>query len=313
VARTSRGRQGRTSARFLGEFERLEGRQLLSSGDSLGLPLIFLDIPGSASTSVVSATVKRLDIKASVSSVSNTTAATDVLAKPLITEVSLLVNNNGTLNGGVAGDDLRIYQDNDLSGGFSAGDTILCTGEVRNDGSFSVAGVTLEAVFALNSGTPWASDPLHFAGPGGQPLDAGLHVDLSGPVATPLDFNAGFSGYQPKGLIGSLPRPVPQLPPATICGRVFKRLQRQRVLRRQAGLRYPRRHRNAARRHRRRHPNRHDRRQGLLHLQHPDRGWADSDLHDRRGAVVAAARQFPGWQGQRRHGERKKARPASAD
>lgn len=177
---------------------------MFSLGDILDLPGLFLDIPGTASATNAGPGVKRLDIKATGDFVFDANGNQESLNPPAIAEISILVNNNGTLAGGVAGDDLRVYQDNNNSGTFNAGDTLLLAGEVQPQ-FFNVAGVTIEAVFEVNSAGLWANDSDYFKTQSGR-RDAGIHLDLTGPNGQPLNFNQEFAGYQPKGLLGSLTR-----------------------------------------------------------------------------------------------------------
>ena len=186
----------------VGFVEALERRLLFSVGDDLGPTYLFLDVPGTASAAPVSPGVQRLDIKATGAEVIDALGGDNPLSPPAIAEISILVNSDGTLNGGVAGDDLNVYLDNDNSGDFSFGDTTLMTGEVSSQ-RFSVSGVTVEAVFQLNNSGAWATDPNYFQGSGGQPVYAGISIDLLG-NNVPLDFTQSFSDYAPKGALGSL-------------------------------------------------------------------------------------------------------------
>src|SRR2546421_7301315 len=145
--RNTRVRRYRGGRRSGSALESLENRRMLSLADDVKLPLLFLDVPGSASTTTVSPGVERLDIKTTGSVVDDTGGtAHPAAAAPIIARISVLVNADGTLNGGVAGDDLKVFSDNDNSGDFSAGDTTLLSGEVRTTaGSFKVSGFTIEA------------------------------------------------------------------------------------------------------------------------------------------------------------------------
>src|SRR5688572_14652999 len=187
-------------------LEKLEGRRMLSVGDEIVLPLVFLDIPGSASTTPVAVGVKELHITATGAN-GVTTGGVDVpFVPPVLMEIFVNVNDDGTLNSSVAGDDLRVFNDNDTNGTFSLGDTLLLSGEVT---LFNTSGITVEFKFDINPGTPWASDPAFFGRPGG-PADAGVQLDLSDPLAgpgplPPLDFATGFTDFSPKGVLGALP------------------------------------------------------------------------------------------------------------
>ena len=218
----SNGGSGNSGARAGKRFyaEPLERRRYLSIGDDIGLPLLNLDIPGNASTTVASPTTKQLDIKATG------TTGFDRLGVPFsfpatapaIVEIHLIVNNDGTLNNTVPGDDLIIYQDNDNSGGLSAGDTTLLTGEIF---SFLSTNITTEFHFDTNENSGLWSTSTSFFGTGTpNSLDVGIQLDLSGPVI-PLDYATGFSGYLPKGVLGSLPHQI-NLPPGQLSGFAYE-------------------------------------------------------------------------------------------
>jgi hypothetical protein len=215
-----RQKRGRGVACQASKFETLEGRQLFSVGDLLQLPALFLDIPGTASATSVSPGVKRLDIRATGPSVIDTAGVQSTLTPPAIAEISVLVNDDGSLNSGVTGDDLHVYRDNDNNGSFSAGDLMLISGEIKANGTgFKVAGVTAEFIFALNNTGAWASDPLYFKGLSG-PLDAGVQLDLTGPGGAPISFATEFFDYQPKGVLGAVPPPTIDSW-SSLAGRVF--------------------------------------------------------------------------------------------
>jgi hypothetical protein len=202
-------------------LESLEGRRFLSVGDLIELPMLAIDIPGTASaTNTLTPGVKRLDIKATSPVAINTAGASSNLTPPAIVEIAILVNSDGTLNAGVATQDLLVYQDLNTSGNYNAGDTLLLSGEVKTTGTgFKVAGVTTEFIFATTGGT-WTTDTLFFMKDGGGSKDAGVQLDLTGPGGIPISFASEFSGYQPKGVLGSIP---PIIPPGTasISGLVY--------------------------------------------------------------------------------------------
>src|SRR4051812_3867984 len=107
---TRRGKFCRAPARPV-QAEALESRTLMSLGDVLNLPLVFDDIPGSASTTVVSPTVKRLDITTTSTVYVDRAGVThntnlDVPPSPIVTQISVLVKNDGTFFSGAPGDDL---------------------------------------------------------------------------------------------------------------------------------------------------------------------------------------------------------------
>jgi hypothetical protein len=134
--------------------------------------------------------------------VTDRNVVTTFLNPPAIAEISILVNDDGTLNGGVAGHDLLVYRDNDFSGTFTGGDTTLITGEVT---FFSSAGVTVEFKFDTTGGD-WASDFSYLLNPNGSVAPVGIQLDLLGPPdpTQNIDFSVPFSGYQPKGILGAV-------------------------------------------------------------------------------------------------------------
>ena len=192
-------------------LEGLEQRRLLSVGDDLGLPFLFLDdLPGSASAVDVGGGVKQLDISVTANYVIDQSGGEGPLSPEAILEISLLVNSDGTLNGGVVDSDMRLYRDNDDSNTFTAGDDVLLTGEIRPTNSFFVLGETLEFIFDVDAVGEWATDPLYFLSGSGV-LDVGVQLSLSGGA---IDFVNGFTDLSPKGVMGSLPNE--QGPPAVV-------------------------------------------------------------------------------------------------
>src|SRR5438876_881132 len=102
-------------------------------------------------------------------------------------------DRNGDRNGGSNG--------GSGNSGARAGNTTLLTREIF---SFLSTNITTEFHFDTNENSGLWSTSTSFFGTGTpNSLDVGIQLDLSGPVI-PLDYATGFSGYLPKGVLGSL-------------------------------------------------------------------------------------------------------------
>ncbi|HEX4796237.1 MAG TPA: SdrD B-like domain-containing protein, partial [Humisphaera sp.] len=197
--------------------ESLEVRQLFSG--LLNLPLLpsppspSLGIDGGTGSAVgpVGGT-KEVTVNSPNNFTANLGGSPTLILPPFLVQIDVQVDSGGNLVGGNphGGADLLVYQDANGNAVFDAGDTLLLQGNVAN---FGAGGLREEFVF-----TPTAGSLLsYFTVPAGiEPVGVQLDLLPTDPTITSLDFNNGFSGDQPKGLLGALPPPNGGQLPVTV-------------------------------------------------------------------------------------------------
>ncbi|HEX4794572.1 MAG TPA: SdrD B-like domain-containing protein, partial [Humisphaera sp.] len=188
--------------------ESLEVRQLFSG--LLNLPLLpsppspSLGIDGGTASAVgpVGGT-KEVTVNSPNNFTANLGGSPTLILPPFLVQIDVQVDSGGNLAGGNphGGADLLVYQDINGNAVFDAGDTLLLQGNVAN---FGAGGLREEFVFTPTAGTllPYFTLPA-----GIEPVGVQLDLLPTNPAITSLDFNNGFSGDQPKGLLGALPLP----------------------------------------------------------------------------------------------------------